>query len=164
MVSLARIFRHFLMTRSRVRSVFSERILRSIEAAIASAEKTHGGEIRFAVEGELHTHDLLGNLSPRARAHQVFAQLGVWDTENNDGVLIYVLLADRDVEIVADRGYRGKVSDADWTAVCSRIEQSFRSGAYERGVLDGIEATSKLIAQHYPVASRDELSNSPALL
>jgi uncharacterized membrane protein len=164
MSSLARIFRHFLMTRWQVRKTFPTRTLRAIEDAIATAEKNHGGEIRFAVEGELHTNDLLAGLSPRARAAQVFGQLNVWDTEHNNGVLIYVLLADRDVEIVADRGYAGKVSDSEWTGVCRHIEQAFRKGEFERGVVEGIDAAGKLIARHFPVSDANELPNKPVML
>jgi len=161
---LQRMFRHFLMTHWRLRGVFSKSVLQAIESAIATAEKKHGGEIRFVVEGELHTLDLMRGLSPRARAVQLFGQLGVWDTEHNNGVLIYVLLADRDVEIIADRGYAGKISDAEWTQVCHEIEKSFSRSNFERGVLDGIAAVSALIAPHYPAVDRDELSNTPVLL
>ncbi len=164
MAHLSRWFRHFLMTHWRVRKVFSAQTLNAIESTIASAEQTHGGEIRFAVEGELSNLDLWRNLSPRARAVQVFGTLGVWDTEHNNGVLIYVLMADRAVEIVADRGYRGKVSDSEWIAVCSAIEQAFRSGDFERGSVEGVVATSKLIAQYFPTADHNELPNRPTLL
>jgi len=163
-MQISRLVRHFLMTRWRVQSTFPERTLQAIENAIAAAEKSHGGEIRFAVEGELHTFDLLRNLSARARAAQVFGRLGVWDTACNNGVLIYVLLADRAVEIVADRGFRENVSDAEWTQVCRVMEQAFRSGEFQRGVIDGIAAIGKLIARNYPTRDADELPNRPALL
>jgi hypothetical protein len=164
MPAFARVIRHFLMNPSRVRSAFPESALQNIEAAIASAEKSHGGEIRFAVEGELENAALWQNLSPRARAIQVFGELGVWDTERNNGVLLYVLLADQDVEIVADRGFAGKVSDAEWTLVCSKIEQAYRNRDFERGTLDGIAAISALISRQFPVTDRNELPNAPAIL
>ena len=152
------------MNRSRVRSAFPESALKNIEAAIAAAEGTHGGEIRFAVEGELDNAALWQDLSPRARAIQMFGELGVWDTELNNGVLVYVLLADHDVEIVADRGFAGKVSDAEWTDVCTKIEQLYRVGEFERGTLEGIAAIGKLIGRHYPATDANELPNSPTLL
>jgi uncharacterized membrane protein len=164
MRSLARVWRHFVMTRWYARRVFPQHTFHAIENAIGAAEQSHGGEIRFTVEAELHTGDLLRGFSPRARAAQVFAHLGVWDTEHNNGVLIYVLLADRAVEIVADRGYRGKVNDADWRHVCQLIEHAFRRRAFEHGVLDGIAAVSKLIARHFPTRDQNELSNAPTLL
>lgn len=164
MPSFARVFRHFLMNRSRVRSAFPENALRNIESAIATAEDSHGGEIRFAVEGDLANGALWNDLSPRARAVQVFGELGVWDTEHNNGVLLYVLLADRDVEIVADRGFAGKVTDAEWTEVCSKIEQAYKSGEFERGSVDGVAAISRLIGRHFPATDGNELPNSPAIL
>jgi len=163
-MTFSRLLRHFLMTHRRVERAFPTRTLHAIENAIAAAEKSHGGEIRFAVEGELHTPDLLRNLSSRQRAAQVFGQLGVWDTEDNNGVLIYVLLADRNVELIADRGYRGKVKDAEWAEVCRLMEQAFRQGEFERGVLDGVAATSQLIARNFPTSDANELPNQPVLL
>jgi uncharacterized membrane protein YgcG len=163
-MSFARTLRHFLTTRWSVSRAFPKSALDAIERAIAASEQKHGGEIRFAVEGELITAALWRDLAPRERAVQVFGELGVWDTESNNGVLIYVLLADRDVEIVADRGYAGKVSDAEWTAVCSNIEKKFREGEFELGAVEGIHAIGSLIARHYPVTDRNELPNRPALL
>jgi uncharacterized membrane protein len=164
MTLLPRLFRHFTMTRARLRRTFPPHTLQAIEAAVSTAEKNHGGEIRFAVESELGTLYLLQGLTPRERAIQVFSQLKVWDTEQNNGVLIYVLLADHDVEIVADRGYTGKVSEAAWAEVCAAIEKAFKAGEFERGVLDGIAATSRLIARHYPTPDGNELSNRTAVL
>ena len=106
--------------------------------------------------------------TPRARALQVFAALGVWDTEANNGILIYVLLADRDVEIVADRGFNGRVSPAEWAAVCNTMEEKFRSGQYERGAVEGVHEAGRLLARHYPPLpggrDEDELPNRPAVL
>jgi uncharacterized membrane protein len=164
MVSFSRLLRHFFMTRWHVRRAFPEQTLRAIENAIAVAEKSHGGEIRFAVEGELHTSDLLCALSPRRRAEQIFAQLGVWNTEHNNGVLIYVLLADRIVEIIADRGYGGRVTEAEWASACEQIEKSFLLGQFERGAIEGITSVSRLIAHHFPISDGDELPNRPAML
>jgi uncharacterized membrane protein len=152
------------MTRFHVARAFPKRVLNSIEQAIEAAEKSHGGEIRFAVERELTTAALLRNVTPRQRAVRLFGELGVWDTENNNGVLIYVLLADQVVEIVADRGFAGKVSDQEWSRACQVMEQSYRKGEFERGSVDGIAATSALIARHYPTADRNEQSNAPVVL
>lgn len=164
MTSLARVFRHLLMNGWRARSAFPQRTLGAIEAAIAAAEQNHGGEIRFAVESELSTAALIRDVKPRDRALQVFGELGVWNTEHNNGVLLYVLLADRDVEIIADRGYEGKVTASEWSEVCAAMERAFRDGAFERGAVDGVAAISKLIARHYPTKDRDELPNAPAMI
>jgi uncharacterized membrane protein len=152
------------MTRFHVQRAFPKRVLDAIEQAISAAEKAHGGEIRFALERELSMQNLLHNVSPRQRAIELFGQLGVWDTADNNGVLIYVLLADHDVEIVADRGFTGLVSDAEWADVCQGIEEAYRGGEFTRGSVVGIAAASALIARHFPVADRNEQPNAPVML
>jgi uncharacterized membrane protein len=164
MKKLQRLVRHFLMTQWHAQRAFPARTLNAIEQAITTAESSHGGEIRFVMERELSTHHLLRNISPRVRAVQLFGELGVWDTEHNNGVLIYVSLADRDVEIVADRGYTNHVSNEEWTHVCSGMEQAFRRKEFERGSVEGIAAVSRLIERHYPAADGDELPNKPVIL
>jgi len=152
------------MTHWQAQRAFPKATLDAIEQAVGSAEQTHGGEIRFVLERELSTPHLLRNVSPRQRAVQLFGQLGVWDTANNNGVLIYVALADRAVEIIADRGYANQVTDGEWARVCGAIEQAYRQGQYQRGSLEGIVATSALIARHYPSADANELPNRPVVL
>jgi hypothetical protein len=164
MFSVSRFLRHAFMTRFHVQQAFPKRVLKAIEAAIDAAEKSHGGEIRFALERELTTADLLRNVSPRQRAAQLFGELGVWDTENNNGVLIYVLLADHVVEVVADRGFAERVSAVEWAHACQVMEQAYRAGQFERGSVEGIAAVSTLIARHYPLADRNEQANAPVLL
>jgi uncharacterized membrane protein len=163
-VNIARMLRHMWMTRWYLQSVFTSRVLDSIEQAIRKAECSHGGEIRFAVEPELSTADLLRDLPARQRALQVFGELGVWDTEQNNGVLIYVLLADHDVEVIADRGYSQRVSNEEWREVCAEIEQAYRQGDFERGSVLGVESVSRLIARHFPAIDRNELPDRPVML
>jgi len=164
MFSIGRFLRHAFMTRFHVQRAFPKHVLKRIEAAVEAAEKMHGCEIRFALERELTTADLLMNVSPRQRAVRLFGELGVWDTENNNGVLIYVLLADHDVEIVVDRGFTGRVSDEEWSRACHVMEQAYRNGQFEQGSVDGIAATSALIARHFPTADRNEQGNAPIVL
>jgi hypothetical protein len=109
-------FRHLFSTRGDMLRAFPPSTLGVIEAAITDTERMHSGEVRFAIEASLEPHDIWHGLTPRQRALRVFAALGAWDTEANNGVLIYVLLADRDVEIVADRGFNGKVRPEEWSA------------------------------------------------
>jgi uncharacterized membrane protein len=158
--------RHAFWTRGKLRRAFPVQVLDAIEQAIGIAESTHNGEIRFAVEGSLEPVDVWQGKTPRGRALEVFASLGVWDTEANNGVLIYLLLADRDVEIVADRGLNGRVTADEWTAVCAAMEESLRSGHYERGAVAAVQAVGALLARHYPPSpeGRDELPNRPAVL
>lgn len=163
-MNLGRLTRHIFMPRRALRRAFDEAALVSIEQAIADTEKTHGGEIRVALEASLDPGELFSDLTPRDRALQAFAQLGVWDTELNNGVLIYVLWADHDVEIVADRGFNGRVSAEEWTDVCHRMEQLFSQGAAVAAMVAGIQATGLLIARHFPVVDRNELPDRPVLL
>lgn len=152
------------MSRRSLHRAFDEAALTAIEKTIADIERTHGGEIRVALEASLDPSELFSDLTPRQRALQAFAQLGVWDTELNNGVLIYVLWADHDVEIVADRGFNGRVSGQEWTDVCHRMEQQFSREAPAQALIDGIQAAGVLISRHFPGGERNELPNRPVLL
>jgi hypothetical protein len=165
-MDLRRILRHIVQTRSGLQRRFGAATLGAIERAVHDGEASHDGEVRFAVEGELGTGPLLAGQTPRQRALEVFAQLHVWDTERNNGVLVYLLLADRTVEIVADRGFNGLVADAEWQAVCRVMEADFRAGHFEAGACRGIAAVHALIARHFPArdGGRDELPDRPVLL
>lgn len=163
-MDFARLTRHIFMPRRSLRRAFDEAALNAIEQAIVDTEKTHGGEIRIALEASLDPAELFSGLSPRQRAVQAFAQLGVWDTELNNGVLIYVLWADRDVEIVADRGFNGRVGAQQWSEVCHRMEQLFSQGAAAPAVIAGIQAAGALISRHFPGIDRNELPDRPVLL
>lgn len=160
-----RLFRHLAMPPWRRRRIFPAAGLAAIEKAIADSEASHGGEIRFAVEDALPLPALWHGRTARQRAIEVFSELRVWDTEGNSGVLIYVLLADRNVEIIADRGIHAKVGARDWENVCRKMEAAFRHGEFLIGVLAGIEAVTRLLATHFPAHGprRDELPNQPAV-
>ncbi|HEX7011126.1 MAG TPA: TPM domain-containing protein [Steroidobacteraceae bacterium] len=164
MVSIARLVRNLSATSWALRRVFDKPTLDAIVQAIEQSERTHGGEIRFAVEAGLSAWELMRGITPRERALQVFSELRVWDTEANNGVLIYVLWADHDVEIVADRGFNGRLTAEDWAAICHRMERLLGQKQYREAVLEGIRACGELIARHYPRADADELSNRPAIL
>ncbi|MET0533207.1 MAG: TPM domain-containing protein [Steroidobacter sp.] len=163
-MNLARLTRHIFMPRRSLRRAFDESALGAIEKAIAETERTHGGEVRVVLEASLDPAELFRDLAPRQRAMEAFAQLGVWDTELNNGVLIYVLWADRDVEIVADRGFNGRVGAQEWSDVCHRMEQLFSQGAPSQAVIAGIQAAGALIARHFPAVDRNELPDRPVVL
>lgn len=165
-MSIKRIGKHLLLSRWRVRQVFPRRTLAKIEQAIKASESAHSGQLRFAVEGALDGRPLFANQSTRARAIDVFARLRVWDTAHNNGVLIYLLLADRKVEIVADRGIDAKVGHAAWEKICNAMEAEFRRKNFESGVLKGIEQVSALLIQHYPSSGPhpNELPDKPVVL
>jgi uncharacterized membrane protein len=159
-----RALRHLLALPGAVARAFPTNALQRIETTIKESERLHDGEVRFAVEAALDPAQLWRGMSARERAIQVFSELGVWDTERNNGVLLYLLLAERDVEIVADRGFNGKVAGAEWENVCRRMEKALREGRAADAVVDGIAAISKLVARHYPPApgGRNELPDAPA--
>lgn len=165
-MDIKRVVRHLFMSRWHVNLAFPPKTLRAIEKAVRESHRAHIGQVRFAVEGALHIGVLLKGMSARERAIDVFSELRVWDTEHNNGVLIYLLLADRDVEIVADRGVHSKVHAAEWEAICQNMEAEFRSGRYETGVLRGVEQVTELLRRHFP-AQRDthsELPSKPTVL
>jgi uncharacterized membrane protein len=164
MKKFSRLLRHLTATGWSLRSAFDQSTLTAIEEAIAASERTHGGEIRIAIESSLNTVELLRDITPRARALQAFGHLGVWDTEANNGVLIYILWADRDVEIVADRGFNGRVSAQEWSEVCQRMEHAFGQGQSREAAIEGIRSVGALIARHFPAVDRDELPNRPVVL
>lgn len=166
-MSMARFLKHIFCFPWRVRTAFPESSLKAIEAAIAASERSHLGELRFVVETALDIGELWRGVTPRERAIDVFSLCRVWDTEQNSGVLIYLLLADHQVEIVADRGIDARVGSAVWETICLAMEERFRAGEFERGVIEGIVAISKLLQQHFPAGQLEnpnELSDVPVLL
>lgn len=164
---ITRILRHVVATTWSARRAFPDPTLQRIEAAVHAGEGTHDGEVRFAVETELDWRALLADETARERALEVFTFLRTWDTELNNGVLIYVLYADHDVEIVADRGFNGRVSHEEWQRVCDLMRGHFARGEFEAGSLEGIAAVSELMAAHFPAVPgrrRDELPDRPVFL
>jgi uncharacterized membrane protein len=163
---LGRLLRHLILPDWWALRAFPNPALRAIEQTITESERTHQGEIRFVVEANLPMHGLLCEQSPRARAIELFSQLGVWDTEHNSGVLIYVQLLDRSVEIVADRGIHAKVGDAFWNSICRRMEAAFREGQFESGALQALGEMTATLAEHFPAAvgnNPNELPNAPLI-
>jgi uncharacterized membrane protein len=164
-MDLARTIKHLFAAPWAVRNAFPEAAQAAITAAISAAELHHQGEIRFAVEGALDPGALWQGQTPRERALELFSLLRVWDTEHNSGVLVYVLLADHAVEIVADRGVHAAAGEAAWQAICTQMEAAFARGAYQAGAVGGIEAIAQKLRQHFPRGTgRNELPNEPILL
>jgi len=165
-MSIARIGRHLIARRARVRKAFPPASLAAIEQAIKASEARHAGQIRFVVEGALDGRPLFCDQSARERALDIFSQLRIWDTAQNSGVLIYVLLADRNVEIVADRGIDAAVGHAAWERICRAMEAEFRAGRFQQGVLAGIEAVTAFLTTHFPKtgAGPNELPDKPVVL
>jgi uncharacterized membrane protein len=150
-----------------LRRRFPSELLDEMTKAIAAGEQTHLGEVCFAVESRLDPLAVWGGLDARHRAGQVFSQLRVWDTEQNCGVLIYLLMAEHRIEIVADRGIARRVTQDEWSAICAGMQRYFALGQWREGCLDGIASAQRLLQQHFPGDGQprpDELPDRPFLL
>ncbi|MEO6024158.1 MAG: TPM domain-containing protein [Burkholderiales bacterium] len=163
---LGRILRHLCTTSLHIRNRFPQSTLDAIEQAVGASEVLHSGEIRFAIEAALDFPPLLHGVTSRQRALDVFSLLRVWNTEHNSGVLIYLLLKDRKVEIVADHGIAAKVDQSEWEFVCRGMERAFSAGDFKAGALAGIQDISTLLARYFPADARNpnELINRPQIL
>jgi uncharacterized membrane protein len=165
-MSVARAWRHALASLKPARRRLAVDALDRIEAEVVRAEASHAGEIRVVIEGALTAAQLWQGLAPRARALQIFAALGVWDTAANNGVLIYLLLADRSVEIIADRAIAALVPEADWLALCREVEQRCRGGDIGEACCQAVRGVAAVLSRHFPArgGSGNELPNQPVLL
>ncbi|HSH73949.1 MAG TPA: TPM domain-containing protein [Methylophilaceae bacterium] len=163
---IRRLFRHLFSTPWHVMRYFPKTTLNHIEQAIKQSEASHSGELRFVVEADLHPLDILNGKLPNARAIELFSQLRIWDTAHNNGILIYLLMADRDVEIIADRGIHAHVGAEGWESICKAMEAKFRQGEFEAGVLLGISLITQQLQQHFPAngPNENELSDKPLIL
>jgi uncharacterized membrane protein len=163
---MRRYVQHLLTTQWQLQRNFPRATLDAIEAAVRIAETQHSGEICFVIESRLGFARLRAGVDARRRAHEIFSLLGVWNTHENNGVLIYLLLAEHDIEIVADRGFDGNVSEAEWLEVCRVMESELGAGRFEAGALAGIERVSGLIARHFPPRAddRNELPDAPVII
>ncbi len=161
-----RFWRHAFCDEKDVRRAFPDEGMKRIEQAIVSGEATHRGQVGIVIEAALPLARVLRKLAPRERALEVFGSLRIWDTQENNGVLLYLLLADHDVEIVADRGIHRLVGPDAWEAICRRMEQAFRAGRFVDGVEEGIRETCALLATHFPGAGGDanEIADQPVVL
>ncbi len=161
-----RVLSHLLLPRAALKRRFPAATLTAIEAAIAASERQHRAEIRFAIEVALDLKGLWRIGRVRERALEVFVELGVWNTQEHNGVLLYVLLAERRVEIVADRGFTGRVGEAEWRDCVALIEQEFAGGAWHAGALRGIEAVTALLVREFPAGgpNPNEQQDRPVVL
>lgn len=164
---ITRLIRHLLTTRRQVSRYFPAHSQAAIQSAIQAAEAQHLGEICFAVEAALAPAQVFGGVTPHQRAIEVFGELRVWDTDHNSGVLIYVLLADKAVEVIADRGiHRKTCHDPVWRRIVDTIQAEFAAGRFESGALQGIAAVSAQLTRHFPASgsNANELPDQVNLL
>ena len=165
-MNFLRFLKHITTPGWAARRGFTTETLSRIEKAVRASEQHHDGELRFAVEGPLPFLYLIHDREPRLRAEDVFSQLRVWDTEHNSGVLIYVQLVDRRIEIVADRGIAAKVEQTEWNAICRAMEKTFKEGRFAEGALQAIERITALLARYFPPRGKNpnELPDKPVVL
>lgn len=165
-MKLQRILRHVAYNRLATRRAFPPATLQRIRDAIATSEQSHRGEIRFVVEGEWPWSPLLNGMTTRERALELFSRERVWDTEENTGILFYVLLAEHQIEIIADRGIHARVGSGAWESICQQMQQDFARGDYEKGSLEAVGTATRLLAEHFPANGENpnELSDQPVLL
>ena len=163
---LKRLIRHCLTGSWVTRRFFPRTVLVELEEAIATSEARHDAELRLVIEHALPLTHVFSGTSSRERAIELFSSLRVWDTAGNSGVLLYLLLADRRIEIVADRGINQRVGSETWRAIAQQIEAHFRAGDFRRGVLEGLQQISALLETHFPKSANDtnELPDAPVVL
>jgi uncharacterized membrane protein len=161
-----RLLRHLFTDHMSARRAFPASALKAIGAAISRDELKHDGELRFVIEASLPLRYLVRKPNAHGRALELFSQFRVWDTEHNSGVLIYVLLADRHVEIVADRGIHARVEDGTWDAICATMQKAFAAGQFEAGAIAGVDAISEVLAAHFPreAGKGNELPDEPVVI
>lgn len=163
---VVRILSHLSIIPWWVKKALPNSTMDRLQSAIKEGESHCSGQIRVAIEASLSPELLWQNVSARQRAIDVFSLLRVWDTEDNNGVLVYLLLADRDVEIVADRGIAKSVSQNEWEDICHVMENAFKEGNFESGLIQGVKAISVKVAEHFPANGErlNELPDQPYML
>lgn len=163
---MKRLFRHLFTSSLTVRRAFPETALKAIETRIAEGETTHRAELRVIIEARLPWEMIFGKKPSRERALELFGRYGIWDTEENCGVLLYINLADRQVDIVADRGIAQKVGQPVWQQICHDLTDGFRQGKFHESTLKALSAINRLLAQHFPSFGRREnqLPDHPVIL
>ena len=158
---------HLVTTKRDINNIFPASALKAIEQAIEQSERTHTGEVRVVIESALDMSAIWAEQTPRERAIEVFSELHIWDTEDNNGVLVYVLLADHAIEFVADRGVNSRVPADHWQHICDALQTEFKQGRYEQGLLLGVSKVHDTLNAHFPCTQgggNNELPNAPVLL
>lgn len=163
---IKRQWRHWMSTTSKGKQAFSDETLAQLGQAITAGEQRHRGEVRLIVEHSMPSEAIWQDLSSRQRAIGLFAEHGVWDTEDNCGVLIYVNLAEHKVEIVVDRAIGRQIDNSTWQAICRTMTQGFARGEFRASTLAAIEQVNTLLAQHFPAQGQrsNELPDHPIVL
>jgi uncharacterized membrane protein len=156
---LLRILRHRWMDDGNTRRAVPHELVKRLEGYVSASEARHTGEVRICVEAGMPSSYLWRDATPRERAIAMFGKLRVWDTEHNNGVLIYLLLAERAIELVADRGLNAKVSTTQWQAITQRLSAALKAQKFEDGLTQALQEVSALLVQHYPLQEGQVRSN-----
>jgi uncharacterized membrane protein len=168
MALFKRLFGHFLSTSRAAKRAFPGETLEAIQSAIGDGEQSHRAQLKLIIEPALPLSDILEGTTPRGRAHMLFSRYRIWDTEENSGVLIYINLADRAVEIVTDRGVGRVLHQNDWEEVCTIMTQGFAQHRYHDSALAGINHVNRLLVARLPASGfntrTNELSDRPVIL
>jgi uncharacterized membrane protein len=165
-MKLSRLFRHFVTPGWLAWRRFRPADREAIRLAIEASEQQHRGEICFIAEGPMPLIVSLRDTPPRARAEQLFHRFGIGETREASGILIYVQLVDRRVEILADRGIAERVGQSSWDEICRQMESAFAHGAYRRGALEAIDRASRLLHIYFPARpdNPNEIRDRPILM
>jgi uncharacterized membrane protein len=162
-----RLLRHRWLDDGDTRKALPPELLQRLQQRVAASERRHSGEIRIYAEAGLPTSYLWRGASARERAVAMFGKLRVWDTEHNNGVLVYLLLAEHAIEIVADRGLNSRVDPQEWQRIVARMGEAFRAQRFEDGLTQALEEVSALLVLHFPLAegqaNPNELPDQPVL-
>jgi len=163
---MRRAWRHWNSSAGEAKRAFPDATLDAIAEAIDLGERTHRGEVRLIVEKALPVEAAWDGVTNRQRAIALFADYGVWDTEDNCGVLIYVNLAEHKIDIVADRGIDRKIDAATWQAVCRTMSDGFKQGRFHDATLAAVGQVNDLLRQHFPAHGErpNELPDRPLML
>ena len=161
-----RALKHLRGTPATARQAFPAAALKAIEAAIADGEAIHRAEVRLIVEAALTPGMAYQGVTNRERARELFAQYGVWDTEDNCGVLIYIILAEHQVDIVADRHVGRRITPEQWQAICRTMTAGFAQGNYHDSTVQALGELNSLLQHHFPATGErsNQLPNEPILL
>lgn len=165
---LARLLRHLTTTTASARRVFPAATLTALQAEIGAGEARHRAQLRLIIEPKLRWAPLRDKVSSRGRAHALFSQYRIWDTEENVGVLLYINLADRAVEIVTDRAVGRAIERRQWEAACVAMTQGFAQGSFHDSAIAGVVEINRLLAAEFPrggdTLRGNELSDRPVIL
>ena len=165
---IPRLLKHRWLDESDSQRALPADLLDRLTATVSASEKRHSGEIRICVESGLPSSYISRGLTARDRAVMMFSKLRVWDTEQNNGVLIYLLLAEHAIELVADRGINRYVSADEWTAMVAHLSEALRAGRYEDGLTLALEEVSAGLVRHFALApgqaDSNELPDAPVVM